>query len=375
MTSTAGVEEHPASRLPRLNSLTGLRFLAAFVVFLDHTHGLLGGTLETSTSWLASPGYVGVSFFFILSGFVLTWSQRADATALSFYRRRFARIYPSHLVTWLIAAVPVVVAGSFLATLPGGILGVFLLQDWVPQERVFYAWNGVAWSLSAEAFFYLLYPAFGKRQLGLTSRARWILVAVLAALIVVAAALASPHVRQAELTSASPSGAWLWLVYNCPAVRVLEFGIGALLASNVRAGFRLPGFWAWVALAAATYVVCGLWPTTFSRVAITLVPFCAVIVAGASRDIAGRPTAFSRRWIVRLGEWSFAFYLVHQIVVHAARRFTDPITSPGFAILLTILLLAVSIVAAWALHAIVEVPFERRLSGRTPRSSAPPKPS
>jgi peptidoglycan/LPS O-acetylase OafA/YrhL len=41
----------------------------------------------------------GVSFFFVLSGFVLTWSARPDDIATGFWRRRIARIYPVHLVT------------------------------------------------------------------------------------------------------------------------------------------------------------------------------------------------------------------------------------------------------------------------------------
>jgi peptidoglycan/LPS O-acetylase OafA/YrhL len=82
------VPDSGSSRTLRLDSLTGLRFFAALAVVLVH----VGGQFATAR-WLLtveSYGYAGVSFFFVLSGFVLTWSHR-EQSAGRFWWRRFAR--------------------------------------------------------------------------------------------------------------------------------------------------------------------------------------------------------------------------------------------------------------------------------------------
>src|SRR5438067_6716989 len=139
-----------------LPSLTGLRWIAAFVVFVFHTAGW-GVRMSAWWHW-AHFGFIGVSFFFVLSGVVLTWSARPGQGAGQFYWRRFARIYPSHFVTGAIAI------GLYLFVMPphkalwAGLLALALLHAWVPLPGVYSAANGVSWSLSCEAFFYALFP-------------------------------------------------------------------------------------------------------------------------------------------------------------------------------------------------------------------------
>ncbi len=116
-------EEPPARRdLPRL---TSLRAFAALAV--------LGYHLGRHTDWLPREyltryGFAGVGFFFILSGFVLTWSIRPHDTSSDFWVRRFARVYPSHLAMWLVALVAPVTAAP-LSWL-GGVASLFLVQAW-----------------------------------------------------------------------------------------------------------------------------------------------------------------------------------------------------------------------------------------------------
>ncbi len=83
---------------PGSPSLTGLRFIAAALVFAFHsslTNFPLSPFADEDVAhgyeWLFSKaGWIGVSFFFILSGFVLTWSSRGGDTLTSFWRRRLA---------------------------------------------------------------------------------------------------------------------------------------------------------------------------------------------------------------------------------------------------------------------------------------------
>lgn len=90
--------------MQRLDAITGLRWWAAFAVFLFHVRNIV--PLPGPVAEVAQFGYLGVAFFFVLSGFVLTWSWRPDVDKRTFYWRRFARIYPLNVVT-LLLAIPV----------------------------------------------------------------------------------------------------------------------------------------------------------------------------------------------------------------------------------------------------------------------------
>ena len=85
------------SVLPRL---TALRAFAAVFVFSYHMQ-LFGVAFNGHLPF--DIGYSGVSFFFILSGFVLAWSTTPGLSPWTFYRRRLARIYPIYLVMLAVA--------------------------------------------------------------------------------------------------------------------------------------------------------------------------------------------------------------------------------------------------------------------------------
>ena len=88
----------------RLDSLTGLRWWAAFAVFCYH---MMSFAPVPGLGAVARFGNHGVAFFFLLSGFVLTWSAGISGTAVAnFYWRRLARIYPAHVLA-LLVAIPV----------------------------------------------------------------------------------------------------------------------------------------------------------------------------------------------------------------------------------------------------------------------------
>jgi peptidoglycan/LPS O-acetylase OafA/YrhL len=102
---------------------------------------------------IAGVGRFGVDFFFVLSGFVLTWSYRPGRSRGRFYWLRFARVWPLHLVTFLLA-IALIGGGPWFSAL----LNVLLLQSWAPFSEVYGAFNTPSWTLSVEAFFYLLFP-------------------------------------------------------------------------------------------------------------------------------------------------------------------------------------------------------------------------
>ena len=92
-----------------INSLTGLRFIAAFLVILHHFGKPPLPQFEQSVRNVLDHGFVAVTLFFILSGFILTYSYMSQegspkTSKRTFWVARFARIYPVYLLGFLIAA-------------------------------------------------------------------------------------------------------------------------------------------------------------------------------------------------------------------------------------------------------------------------------
>jgi peptidoglycan/LPS O-acetylase OafA/YrhL len=333
----------------RLDSLTGIRALAAFAVFIHHAHSAM--IASPGLGHLTRQGSSGVAFFFVLSGFVLTWSSRSEDTTTSFYRRRIARILPLYLLAWLGGV------GLNLATgespLINQLPALFGLQAWAPSDRVHFAGNAVLWSLSCEAFFYLCFPLVIGRLRALGTRAAAVLLGG-----VLGAAIGWPVL----LHPASGSGVRYWLMYLFPPTRFLEFLAGILLALLVSRGAvsRVP-LWPASTLAVLVYLLAGWAPMYLQPVALMLLPWVLVIVAAAQHDLAGGRSAPA--WLVRLGVWSFAFYLFHQLILKQVASAWRP-DSVVAQVACSALLLAVAIVLAGLLAERVERPLERRLRGR-----------
>jgi peptidoglycan/LPS O-acetylase OafA/YrhL len=150
-----------APRRSQLPALTGIRCFAAlnlvFFHFADpHSFGPL--------SPVVNGGYISVSFFLLLSGFILTYNyadraQSGALTARSFWSARFSRLYPVYAFSLLLSvgmlALELQAHTRFDFGL-GVILTPLLLQGWHPLLTNF--WNTPAWTMSTEAFFYLLFP-------------------------------------------------------------------------------------------------------------------------------------------------------------------------------------------------------------------------
>lgn len=335
----------------RLESLTGLRFMAALVVVGFHLVLLFPSAPYGPVAHFLGQGPTGVSFFFVISGFVLTWSRRREDGAARFYRRRLARIGPSHIVTWVVIGVLLVAASVPRALGPvGGSL--FLLQPWIPSSHYWNAMNVPSWSLGCEVFFYALFPflAAGLFRLGSRSRRALLVGGVLAVLVI--AAVTAP---------ASYGTTGYWLLYFFPPTRLIEFVIGMLLALEVTGGsWPRIGLGPALAVAGAAYAAAGWAPTSYRVVAVTLVPFIMLIGAAAQRDLSGRPSLWNSPVMVRLGMWSFALYLAHFPVMVALALVEGPVhlgLAGGLANAALVLVLCLG--AAAVLYRLVERPAER----------------
>ena len=320
------------------------------------------------TSDLVTFGNFGVTFFFVLSGFVLTWSARPQTKPTTFWWRRFARIYPAHIVA-LLLAVPVFynfspapadwwVKPVSVAVL---LLSVFLLQGWSTSPEILFSGNPAAWTLTCEAFFYALHPALHRGFLKLTRRgALWATLAViLLALVYRLATLAFPT-------------AWFAML-PLPVVRLTEFVIGIGIARAMLLGWRPKtpvwgcyvlgaGFLVWFVLA-IRLDLSDIVSVSALRIAneIVIVLFALTISAVAARDLEGRRSILQHPMLVKLGEWSFCFYLIHATVMYV---FLDVFGIQAAAwrnLGWHALVFLVAALGSWLMHTTLERPVESRM--------------
>ncbi|ANP51320.1 peptidoglycan/LPS O-acetylase OafA/YrhL [Streptomyces griseochromogenes] len=354
-TANGSGRSSPPTALPSLPSLTGLRWMAALLVFGLHVNnfGYFTGGAGSIVFWAFGAGATGVSFFFVLSGFVLTWSARPRDRALAFWRRRIARVYPVHLVTLAVALLMTyTLAHQGNPTPKQTLANALLLHSW------WHPWwqtlNPVSWSLACEAFFYASFPLLILLLRRLGARGSIALGGLSVAAVVVLAWADAHH----------------WLdqpVYSFPAARLPEFVLGAVTARLVLLGrWRGPGLEASLALAIMGYFFVPQVTPGFSATACTLAGFTLLIPAAAVADLQGLPSLWRHRRLVRLGELSFAFYMIHLLVLRAGTNLLG--TKPHFGVLtgvgVTAVVFGLSLGLSWLLYEAVERPARRLLLRR-----------
>ncbi|MEX5354145.1 acyltransferase [Pseudomonas juntendi] len=143
---------NPSTNGTRLESLTFLRFIAALVVVIYHFGK--NTTLHDILPSALTSGPIMVTFFFVLSGFVISTAYYGrDFATSSFYKNRFFRIAPIYLIA-LFATAALQPSAANSTSL---ILSATFLQSWIPGHAI--SINFPGWSISVEAFFYALSPA------------------------------------------------------------------------------------------------------------------------------------------------------------------------------------------------------------------------
>ncbi|NUS45262.1 MAG: acyltransferase [Mycobacteriaceae bacterium] len=404
--TTADDIEAPASRpAPRradLPSLTGARWWAAFAVFVLHAVVFLpvypfqkSELFATLHRWIPMQlGAAGVTFFFILSGFIIYWSFPAGGSISGFYRRRMLKIFPTHLV----AAVAFICLASVpLHRLVVWLPNLFLVHTWAPKSTTLGGLNVPSWSLCAEVLFYASFPVL----LPLVRRIRgdrvlWWLGGLLLAILALHTAyflwapgpkgIANAFAPRLVPGDTSPnfelhaSPAWFrqpdipvqpayWLSYYFPLSRLPEFFLGVLAARMVSENrWRPVAMTLPLAALAAAYAATWVVPVNYKMSALLAGPMTVVVATMAARDLAGIRGLNASPRMVWLGNVSYAFYLIQFPVMVVVTRYGIGGHRFGFAGWLgwTAVCAALSLAAAAAVYRWVDVPVMRRFARRSP---------
>ncbi|MEV8636017.1 acyltransferase [Streptosporangium sp. NPDC051023] len=385
MTST---QEVASGRLP---SLTGLRVIAILFVFLTHGVALsvfADSAVEQRYSVLTGYGHMGelaVSTFFVLSGFVLTWMAKPTDRARLFWRRRFVRVLPSHILIALASLGMFVLAGETIRVGPA-LANLFLVQTWFPDDSmIWYQLNGPTWGLSVEVACYAAFPLLYRVIIKIRPSRLWFW-ALAAAFVVLMLPLLTQPLSGYAPGRVFPNQSWpqAWFLYFFPLPRSLEFVVGMILARIVKTRRWIGlGVLPATLLVAGVYMVLYLLPQEYGYAALYPLPMALLIGALATADLKGDATPLSSKPMVRLGDMSYAFYLLHIPVIFAvhaafagewvgyANKYTREQWGTGVAILFIAGLYVLCWFLSWLLYTRVEVPIIRRWSMPRARPSAP----
>ncbi len=353
----------------RLDALTGLRSFAAINIVLFHfSNPKWFGPLAP----VVNAGYASVSFFILLSGFVLGYNYNAKARAgelskVRFYEARFTRLYPIYLLSLILAFKMIPLEweshthGMFWT---GMVLSPLLLQGWIPEIATFL--NTPAWTMSAESFYYVLFPWMAKwkkperiephlAKMGLV----WLIGLIPGTLYVIFNPDGLAHVDRFSY------GKWLQALKYTPIPHIASFVFGVLLAEldeivprmgNRRIVVGIFGF-------AATFVIL----TQAYRLPYSLLhdglfmPLFGCIILGLA-GVNPLSKLLGIRPLVFVGEASYCLYLLHFNLwnmihdSHVLNKLGLAQFDPWISYVLLIVL------ALFALH-FVEKPAQRVLRG------------
>lgn len=237
-----------------------MRFFLAFWVLVFHQTAPDGMLATWRPAWgypVLRTGYLAVSFFFVLSGFILSYTYSLEiawdkAAIGKFAVARFARVYPVYFLG-LVMVAPIVFGVAVkhghwgMVSLSAG-LNISLLQAWVPTLAS--TWNYPGWSLSDEMFFYACFPLVGfllwSRTRSRSSSLMYLFLGWCAALAVPAwTILAHIHgFSDVPATSTLEKAPLLWseFVKFNPLFRIPEFCCG-IVACKLFTQLQKAGSW------------------------------------------------------------------------------------------------------------------------------------
>lgn len=301
--------------------LTSLRFFFSLMVFLSHLNLLIKNTQNTFLKWIDNTifheGYLGVSFFFILSGFILSYSYHDrflnnSVSKSSFLLNRFTRIYPLHLLTLILSFPLVFYSIEGLDTLVKTYMKLFfnitLTQSFVPLNTFYFSFNSPSWSLSNELFFYLITPFLFLKlsKLNFSRILGCIFIFLLIILIGVNIIPEEYHHR---------------FFYINPFIRLFDFIMGIFLFYVYKNIKKSPSFLNSTLLEIGSVVIFVLFfsfhdevPKVYRYSIYYWIPmFIVILIFSISRGFFS--SLLSNGLFVYLGQISFGFYLIHQLVV------------------------------------------------------------
>jgi peptidoglycan/LPS O-acetylase OafA/YrhL len=378
-----------ARRPNTLPSVTGLRFIAAFLVFAGHARGMsIFADQSVQNGYdkvFENSGTLAVACFMTLSGFLLTWSSKPGEPTKAFYRRRFFKVFPNHVVVFA-AAVVVLFATGKAVDLWAAVANLFLVNAWIPDFTLgltFNAVNGPTWSLSVEWALYLLFPLFFVLVKRIRRERLWNWAIGVSAL-----GLTLPIIAHTLLPADPPypylegmSSADMWFLYFGPPTWAIAFVVGMIFARIIQTDqwIRI-GILPAALLPVGVFILARFVPPGYGMSVLFPLPVAVLIAAVAAADLGGRTSWLGSKPMVWLGNTSYALFLVHLTLLYTVFEAVGTDLGDGYIVLgwgtlggvaFLVGILTVGVILSWLLYIGVERPAMRRWSRKREKDQLP----
>lgn len=321
-----------------IRSLQSMRFIAIFMIFLSHL-GFLQQT-EFANFYgkyiLGGASNSGVSFFFILSGFLLAYKYYDDIKqsvnlkySYNFTVNRIKKFYPLHLLTILVF-IPNYFISYFanpLVEVPLLLSNVFLIKSFIPWDVAYFSYNAPSWFLSTLLLLYFITPPYLLKIRALLENMRYKLL-IIAILIISAYAVG---VGIIFILNNTDNQFTKWFVYISPFFRIIDFSIGILsgiLVSYIKKAYNnkklnVIAFSIMEILCIIIFIIAyknRFIVDKFFRFGIYYIPILTIIVIVFSFDRGIISKIISNKVMMYFASISFEFFLIHNVVIHFMTR-------------------------------------------------------
>ena len=317
-----------------LNLIQVLRGIASLLVVLLHVsvnskeifkQNFLGGFFYF--------GGAGVDIFFVLSGFIITYTSVKGLTQpdrmLPFLRRRFVRIFPTYWIIIIFFILLQLALPSFYKThynfTTANICATLFLLPGHPMV------NGVSWTLSYELFFYVLFSI----AFLLPGKKLAFALCMLYALVIIVLALLGYNYENGNK--------WIDLLTSPMNIEFFMGILAAVLVRRIPLSYGIPliisGGLLFLGGGIITELSYRLLPNAFNRVVIFGIPSFLIIMGLVRYELNKKLVIHNI--LLLLGEASYSLYLVHLPVVVGCIRIVNKLNIQNDIILHAILLLVI----------------------------------
>lgn len=323
-----------------IKELSSLRGILILFIFFHH-RGVYDGA-----------GAMAVACFFVLGGFCSALGYADKVTRSDFHYGRYLvsrliKYYPLH---WLLLAVYVVWGGHI--ALRYLMTNAFLLQSWVPIQSYYFSFNAASWYLSDVVFFVWMCPWVLRCLCTMSDRKLWLSLMGVCVIGLVLAMCVPMYWHQQ-------------ILYINPLTRLLDFIVGAISAmlytrNKDRVKITNAMYWIVASLSFVILVVLSIFlPKELRLVPFFFWPFSALLILALSFGTK-RMKGLSHPLLVKLGECSFSFYMVHLMCIEFFGFWLRRAGLSSHA-LISVALLFITMIVAYLLRTYFEIPVSKWL--------------
>lgn len=254
---------------------------------------------------------VGVSYFFILSGFIMivAYHKKEKIAYFDYYKNRLARIYPLYVVGLLLYLVTRF--SNF--SIDKMFLYLLGLQSWIPGKAMILNFPG--WSISVEFLFYMMFPLLYNYFYSKKNKSIWV-----AAIVLWGITQVFSHLYEASPSYKGPHTESHEFLYYFPLMHVSEFLVGNLAGLFFVNNFKQKNYDIPVVLVFTAIMLALIFIPLFYHNGLMALLFIPLIIL-ISRNNGVVTKLFSLKPLEYLGEASYAVYITHIPILYILREF------------------------------------------------------